>query len=152
MRPTAAADRMLEDGRRGRKSGKGFYRYRGRTGKSGKREVDDGVYPLLDVTPGRSADDREIADRAVLLMINEAAHCQDEGVIRRLRDGDIGAVFGIGFPPFLGGPFRYMDSRGIGNIVERLQELRRQHGERFAPARILTEMAAHDRPFHPEPP
>lgn len=59
-----------------------------------------------------------IAQRCVMMMLNEAARCLDEGVIRSARDGDIGAVFGIGFPPFLGGPFRYMDELGAEKVVK----------------------------------
>ncbi len=52
-----------------------------------------------------------------MMMLNEAARCFDEQIIRSARDGDIGAVFGIGFPPFLGGPFRYMDTIGAGEVA-----------------------------------
>ncbi|XNM65662.1 hypothetical protein ACLK2E_12940 [Escherichia coli] len=57
---------------------------------------------------------QQVAERCVMMMLNEAARCFDERVVRSARDGDIGAVFGIGFPPFLGGPFRYMDTLGAG--------------------------------------
>ena len=61
----------------------------------------------------------------------------DEQVIRSVRDGDIGAVFGIGFPPFLGGPFRYIDSLGAGEVVAIMQRLATQYGSRFTPCERL---------------
>lgn len=139
MAPVDVGERMLADGRKGRKSGKGFYRYdrkRGRGGKRG-RPVDEEVYRLLGVTPhaGLSAD--EIIDRTVLPMINEAVRCRDEGIIRCERDGDIGAVFGIGFPPFRGGPFHYLHRCGESNVAARLQALAEAHAPRFTPAPSL---------------
>ena len=59
-------------------------------------------------------------ERCVYMMLNEAARCLDEGIVRNARDGDIGAIFGIGFPPFLGGPFQYMDKIGAVTIVSKL--------------------------------
>ncbi|WP_290637401.1 fatty acid oxidation complex subunit alpha FadJ [Aquisalimonas sp.] len=147
MKPVAAADAMLADGRYGKKSQKGFYQYGGKK-KKGKKAVDESVYSLLKIDPSNKARESDIIDRTLLMMLNEAARCYDEGVIRSLRDGDIGAVYGIGFPPFRGGPFRYMDERGIPEIVQRLKELQQQHGERFAPAEILERMAAGGERFH----
>lgn len=68
-----------------------------------------------------------------MMMLNEAARCFDEQIIRSARDGDIGAVFGIGFPPFLGGPFRYMDTIGAGEVAAILQRPAAQFGPRFTP-------------------
>ncbi|VEA31545.1 fatty acid oxidation complex alpha subunit [Salmonella enterica subsp. enterica] len=62
-------------------------------------------------------------------------------MIRSARDGDIGAVFGIGFPPFLGGPFRYMDALGPGEMVATLQRLAALYGPRYAPCEQLVRMA-----------
>ena len=61
-------------------------------------------------------------------MVNEAALCLQEGILQSPRDGDIGAVFGLGFPPFLGGPFRYIDSLGLPKILSLLEELEKRHG------------------------
>lgn len=81
-------------------------------------------------------------------MLNEAAYCLAEGVIRSARDGDIGAIFGIGFPPFRGGPFRYMDALGIETVVQRLQQYQKTFGERYTPAPILVKMAANNERFY----
>jgi len=136
MTPVDVGERMLADGRKGRKSGKGFYRYDRKRGKVG-RPVDQGVYRLLGVTPHAKLSAEEIIDRTVLSMINEAVRCRDEGIIRCERDGDIGAVFGIGFPPFRGGPFHYLHRCGEGNVAARLQALAEAHGPRFTPAPSL---------------
>ncbi|MCH1414133.1 MAG: 3-hydroxyacyl-CoA dehydrogenase family protein, partial [Glaciecola sp.] len=90
----------------------------------------------------------EIIQRSVYMMLNEAARCLDEGVVRSARDGDIGAIFGIGFPPFLGGPFSYMDTIGISNLVERLDYFAQKYGNKFTPAPILVKMAEENRDFY----
>ncbi|KAB2922317.1 MAG: fatty acid oxidation complex subunit alpha FadJ, partial [Candidatus Contendobacter sp.] len=146
MKPAGVADKLLADGRYGRKSKKGFYLYEGV--KKGEKPVDKTVYGILGVSGDKTVDAKEIVERCVLMMLNEAALCWDEGVIRSLRDGDIGAVFGIGFPPFLGGPFRYADSLGIAELVAKLEQYRQRLGERFAPAEILRRMAQEKRTFH----
>lgn len=89
---------MLKDGRKGRKNGRGFYLYpsEGQQRQRGKR-ADTSVYLLLGITPKSHLQPAVIAQRCVMMMLNEAARCLDEGVIRSARDGDIGAVFGIGF-------------------------------------------------------
>jgi 3-hydroxyacyl-CoA dehydrogenase/enoyl-CoA hydratase/3-hydroxybutyryl-CoA epimerase len=132
---------ILGDDRKGRKNGRGFYLYPAK-GQKGRKRVDPAIYPLIGAgTQAATLTSQHIAERCVMLMLNEAARCFDEGVIRSARDGDIGAVFGIGFPPFLGGPFRYMDSLGAGNVVATLQRLESQYGTRFAPCEPLVRMA-----------
>lgn len=135
-------DVMLKTGRKGRKTGKGFFVYKGK-----HKKVDKRVYGLLKIKRKAQLSGYDLALRCVLLMLNEAARCVDEGVVKSARDGDIGAVFGIGFPPFLGGPFCYMDHLGITNVVALLEEHQAKYGERFAPCRCLKEMAADNRTF-----
>jgi 3-hydroxyacyl-CoA dehydrogenase/enoyl-CoA hydratase/3-hydroxybutyryl-CoA epimerase len=89
-----------------------------------------------------------MAERLVLALVNEAARALGDGVIRTPRDGDIGAVFGIGFPPFRGGPFRLADAMGARVVVEKLERLRERHGDRFAPAPLLLEKARSGGTFH----
>jgi 3-hydroxyacyl-CoA dehydrogenase/enoyl-CoA hydratase/3-hydroxybutyryl-CoA epimerase len=91
----------------------------------------------------------EIVTRCVLAMVNEAARCLEEGILRAPRDGDIGAVFGIGFPPFRGGPFRYVDAQGAARIVDDLELLNERFPGRFAPAEVLERNARRQERFYP---
>ena len=140
-------DVVLKDGRKGRKNGRGFYQYQHK--KFGKRKaVDPTIYALLNLTPKTHLTAQTIAERCVMMMLNEAARTLDEGVIRCARDGDIGAVFGIGFPPFLGGPFHYMDRRGAADVVNTLERLKESYGERFAPCEALLKRASSEETFY----
>jgi 3-hydroxyacyl-CoA dehydrogenase/enoyl-CoA hydratase/3-hydroxybutyryl-CoA epimerase len=146
MSPPPVLARLIEDGRAGKKNRKGLYLYDAK-----KKEPDPSVYPLLGVTPSRSGSSPsmdEIAERVVLQMVNEAARCLGEGILRSARDGDVGAVFGLGFPPFRGGPFRWIDSQGLGSIVDRLDHYRKIHGARFEAAPLLRERASQNARFH----
>jgi 3-hydroxyacyl-CoA dehydrogenase / enoyl-CoA hydratase / 3-hydroxybutyryl-CoA epimerase len=147
MQPAEALQRVLGAGRLGRKGKQGFYAY----DEKGKREgVDDSVYQLYAGGARRVEVPREgIQRRLSLAMVNEAARCLEDGIVRSARDGDIGAVFGIGFPPFRGGPFRHIDAVGAAEVVRQLEALDAQHPGRFAPARILKDMAAAGTRFYP---
>ncbi|HSK96007.1 MAG TPA: 3-hydroxyacyl-CoA dehydrogenase NAD-binding domain-containing protein, partial [Euzebyales bacterium] len=137
----ATMEAVVADGRQGRKNGRGFYQYNAENGDHVRGDVDKSIYELVRRNP-RSAPDRdEIVDRALLAMVNEAVWTLNDGVLRSPRDGDAAAVFGLGFPPALGGPLRYVDERGAPAVVERLRELAATHGPRFSPAPLLVEIA-----------
>lgn len=164
LQPARSIQAVVGAGRYGRKSKKGFYSY-DKEGKKG--DVDPGVYALF-LTPGTIPVARTIAgpiseaqgmpempaaqiqQRTVLAMLNEAVRCLSDGIIRSPRDGDVGAVFGIGFPPFRGGPFRYMDSLGLQIVVQRLEDLNARFPGRFEPAEMLLEMARRKQVFYPD--
>jgi len=140
--------RLADAGYEGRKNKRGFYRYDGQKRKKGPRPVNQEVYALLGGAPRKSVDAETMARRLALLMVNEAVYCLQEGVIESPRDGDVGAILGLGFAPFRGGPFRYLDTLGTAKAVETMECLRDVHGPRFEPAPLLREMAASDRRFH----
>lgn len=137
--------KLLENDRKGKKNGSGFYDY---SGKNSGKAVDDSIYTLLSVTPQNKYTDSTIVERCLLLMLNEAAMCLEEGVIRNARDGDIGAIFGIGFPPFKGGPFRYMDELGIEHLVSRLEHYTSSYSDKYKPAEILLKMREENHTFY----
>ncbi|MFT3837703.1 MAG: fatty acid oxidation complex subunit alpha FadJ [Myxococcaceae bacterium] len=144
MAAPATTDKLIEDGRLGRKAKKGFYKYDGK-----KKEVDATVYALLPHgTERKKLDRHEMAERCVLQMVNEAIRCLGDGVLRNPRDGDIGAIFGLGFPPFLGGPFRWADAFGAGRLLERTEHYQEKLGKRFEPAPLLLENGKAGRKFH----
>jgi len=142
MAPVPGLAALVEAGRLGRKSGQGFYRY-----AHGKRQgVDASVHALIGTEPAR-APVADVEDRLVHAMLNEAARAFDEGVVRSVRDGDIAAVFGIGYPPFRGGPLRTLDQIGAARVVDTLRRLEATYGSRFAPAPVLVEHAEHSTRF-----
>ena len=131
--------KLLKAGLHGRKNGSGFYSYPQAKNK-GRKQVNSEVYELLGGGERRSFSEAEIQDRLALLMVNEAVHCLQEGIISSPRDGDLGAILGLGFPPFRGGPFRHIDALGKGAIATRLEKLASTYGKRFEPAGMLSEV------------
>jgi len=144
LAPPAALHDLVSAGRLGRKSKRGFYTYDGK-----RKRVDESVYDLL---PGgrsrRHLPAAEIEERLSLQMVNEAIRCLGEGILRSARDGDAGAVFGLGFPPFRGGPFRHADALGTRALLEAMRRLEARHGPRFAPAPLLVELGGTGGMFH----
>ncbi|HBL25251.1 MAG TPA: hypothetical protein DD490_00270 [Acidobacteria bacterium] len=131
-------DRVPDSGRLGTKNGKGFYRYEGRERKG----PDPAVYSLLGLTPKvNDPDPGRIADRMVLPMVNEAARCLEEGIVRTAGELDLAMIFGTGFPPFRGGLCRQADQDGLGSIVATLERLAKSVAPRFAPSEALRRTA-----------
>jgi len=139
-------DRMYELGRYGRKTAKGFYEYPTDGGKKY-------LWPDLEKEFGRLPDAKQpipddVKKRLLYRQLVECARCYAEGVLTAPEDGDIGAIFGWGFPPFTGGPFSMMDTIGVAKLVQELDALTQQHGERFAPPQLLRDMAAKGERFY----
>jgi 3-hydroxyacyl-CoA dehydrogenase/enoyl-CoA hydratase/3-hydroxybutyryl-CoA epimerase len=120
-------DAKVEAGKLGVKSGEGFYKY-----------VDGRAQKSHDYPPP----DRDLEDRLVLPLLNEACACLAEGIVADADLLDAGMVFGTGFAPFRGGPIHYARQRGIEQIVNRLAELQRRFGPRFAPHRGWSHLSA----------
>lgn len=140
---TKVLDSLIGSGRLGAKNGKGFYRYR-----DGKKTVPDReTYNLAGVGPTRRLPPETVQERLVLSMLNEAAVCLDEQVVRSATDVDMAMVLGTGFPPFRGGLLHHADDTGIAVIVDRLTRLADAHGDRFRPADRLRRMVREERRF-----
>ncbi|MCS6899764.1 MAG: fatty acid oxidation complex subunit alpha FadJ [Myxococcales bacterium] len=156
MEPPSVVNRLVDDGRKGRKNERGLYLYgaarkRGRLPfqKTSLKQPDPSVYKLIGVepTPGKLPVE-EIQMRCSLQLVNEALHCYGDGVLRSARDGDIGAVFGLGFPPFRGGPFRYVDTLGATEVLRRIRSFEERLGQRWTPAPALIEAERNRKKFH----
>ncbi|XP_074803420.1 trifunctional enzyme subunit alpha, mitochondrial isoform X2 [Natator depressus] len=133
---------MLEKGFLGRKAGKGFYVYQQGVKN---RSVNSGMDEILAQfkVPSRLevCSDEDIQLRLVTRFVNEAAMCLQEGILSDPVEGDIGAVFGLGFPPCLGGPFRYTDSVGAKQLVDKLRKYEAVYGNQFTPCQLLLDHA-----------
>ncbi|MBI5367712.1 MAG: enoyl-CoA hydratase/isomerase family protein [Planctomycetes bacterium] len=138
--------KVHDTGRLGRKNGKGFFVY-----KNGKKmkQIDLTVYDLLPHGRERVPFfETEVQDRLGLAFANEAALCLEEGVIATPRDGDLGAILGLGFPPFLGGPFRWLDALGAAKAVQQMEHLEKKFGVRYRAAKSLADMARDGKRFY----
>ena len=146
----AGDEALAAAGRLGRKSGRGFYDYRG-----GKRTAASSqAYGILGVTPGKTSPvgQDEIESRLVFSMINEAAYCMAEELVASASKLDLAMIFGTGFPPFRGGLLRHADSLGSSRVLAALEDLASRLGTRFQPAPLLRDMAKSGARFHTEQP
>ncbi len=147
LQPAPALVALGGSGRLGRKGGLGFYRY-----EKGKNQgVDEEVYTSLggSVPTGRPGrDQREIRRRLVTQMINEAARVLQDGVVRTAEELDLAMIMGTGFPPFRGGLLRFADTLHPRAVLDWMRTLHEEHGDRFAPAPVLEELARADQRFY----
>ncbi|MDB5969910.1 MAG: 3-hydroxyacyl-CoA dehydrogenase [Hydrocarboniphaga sp.] len=131
-----------ELGRKGRRYGSGFYDY-----VDGRRVAWKGlseVYPPQAGPPAVEA----IKSRLLYIQALEAARAFEEGVISDPGEGDVGAVLGIGFPGYTGGPFSLIDTVGIAAFVAACEHLADRHGERYRPSAWLRARAARGEAFY----
>ncbi len=146
MKPARSFSILAKAGRMGKKNNKGFYDYTSK--KKGKRSVDQSVYDDIQVKPENKMSAQDIAERCNLALVNEAVRCLDEGILLSPRDGDVGAIFGLGFPAYLGGPFRFIDEMGSNKILNMLDKHQTKGDQRFVPAEGLATMANENKAFY----
>ncbi|TDR16828.1 3-hydroxyacyl-CoA dehydrogenase NAD-binding domain-containing protein [Marinicella litoralis] len=127
----------------GRKVGKGFYVYP----KKGRKTVNQEIYKYFGGDDRKDMAKQAIQNRIGLIFVNECVHCLEEGILFAAKDGDLAAILGLGFPPFTGGPFSYIDANGADQIVSTLSELEATHGTRFTPAKLLLKHAKNNQAF-----
>jgi len=148
---------LVEKGFLGKKTGKGFYLYPANAKKGATKQLNPEMLAMLkdarlEAGFGDKASDLSVEDiqfRIISRFVNEAAFCLQDNIIRSPVDGDIGAVFGIGFPPFMGGPFRMLDHTGTQQFVDRMLKFRDEKGPQFEPADILKDYAKAGKKWHP---
>ncbi|KAI6208211.1 Mitochondrial trifunctional protein alpha subunit [Aphelenchoides besseyi] len=143
---------VVSAGHRGRKVNSGIYTYK-TEGKKVKKEVNEAVRKIIEQhriqapTSVSSTEDKQL--RVVSRFVNEALLCLEEGIIRGPSDGDIASVFGLGFPPFFGGPFRFVDLYGADKLVKKMESYANAYSEvQFAPCNLLRDHAKNGKKFY----
>lgn len=140
---------LFENNRLGQKNGVGFYKYE--TDKKGKPKklADTTTYELLKAvqTDSRQVDDQEIIDRMMIAFCNETVRCLEDNIVASAGEADMAMIMGVGFPPFRGGPCRYIDQIGVANYVELCNKYAHLGKAYEAPAKLVT-MAANGETFY----
>jgi enoyl-CoA hydratase/long-chain 3-hydroxyacyl-CoA dehydrogenase len=140
---------MVDAGNLGRKSGKGIFIYE----KGSKdRPVNPSAEAILQkhrLEPKLPHVDEDILFRMVVRFVNEAVLCLEEKILANPLEGDVGAVFGLGFPPFTGGPFHYVDKVGAQFIVDKMRKYQAAYGVAFTPCQLLLDHANSSKKFFP---
>ena len=141
-------ERIVAEGRLGQKSGRGFYRYEGRT-----RLADPAVNALVeDVSrelgiSRRAIPEEEILERLLHPLVNEGARILEEGIAIRAGDIDVVYVNGYGFPAWRGGPMFWAEQSGLARVLGTMRRLAPTHGARWRPAALLERLVAAGAPF-----
>ncbi|MEI9803658.1 MAG: 3-hydroxyacyl-CoA dehydrogenase NAD-binding domain-containing protein [Pseudolabrys sp.] len=139
-------EEMVEKrGRFGRKNGKGFYDYP----PSGPKKLWPGLAELQPqhLDPD-TIDVQELKDRLLAMQALETARCFEEKVLTDMREADVGSILGFGFAPFSGGTLSYIDMMGTKKFVELCRKLEAKFGARFAPNKLLLDLAEKSETFY----
>lgn len=144
-RSNDAIIKMFKDGYNGKKNKRGLYKY---DEKGKKQGINEEIYKYFGSPARKEFATETIQHRMGMMMINEALYCLQEGILESATDGDVGAIFGLGFPPFTGGPFRYIDYHGADKVLAIMEDLAAKYGARFKPAQILRDKAAKGEKFY----
>jgi 3-hydroxyacyl-CoA dehydrogenase/enoyl-CoA hydratase/3-hydroxybutyryl-CoA epimerase len=147
------SDKLIETmvaklGRMGRKNGKGFYDYP--SDKGAKKRLWPGLKDIVTITHHVAEPDEvaELKKRFLYRQAVEAARCFDENVVTDPREADVGAILGWGFAPYTGGPLSIIDAVGTKKFVEECDRMAQKYGKRFAPPKLLRDMAAKNETFY----
>jgi len=143
----ALMENMVSKGWLGKKSGQGFYLY-DKKGKGKTISPDVKTYLKEFVQKDLKLDKDEIQNRIISRFVNEAAKCLEDEIIADPVVGDIGLVFGTGFAPFRGGPFRYLDQIGVSGYVDMMNSFADKYGPQFEPCQLLKDYAATNKKFY----
>ncbi|MBX3509214.1 MAG: 3-hydroxyacyl-CoA dehydrogenase, partial [Parvibaculum sp.] len=136
---------VVDLGRVGKKAGKGFYDYPA----DGKKKLWPGLADLIGKSQNPDdIDVQELKNRFLYIQALEAARCFEEGVVTDVRDADVGAILGWGFAPWAGGPLSLIDMVGTAAFVEQCDKLAQKYGPRFAPNKLLRDMASKGETFY----
>jgi len=126
----------------GRKSGKGCYIYDDTKGERPLNTEAENIFKQFSLKPAENCSaDEDLQLRLVTRFVNESVYSLQDGVLRTALEGDIGAVFGLGFPPMHGGPFRYVDTMGAQKVVDAMRKFENAYGTPFTPCQLLLDMA-----------
>lgn len=145
IKPHPSLGLLVSNERLGVKNGQGFYKYH-----KGQGRFDKSVYKFFPVHSEKSESmtNKEIQERIMLAMINEALICLEEKIIDSPQEGDIAALLGLGFPSVIGGPFNYVDSEGAGEILKKLHNLSVKYGTRYISPVLLKDASVSGNKFY----
>jgi 3-hydroxyacyl-CoA dehydrogenase/enoyl-CoA hydratase/3-hydroxybutyryl-CoA epimerase len=139
------AELVVARSRFGRKNGKGFYDYPDK----GEKRLWPGLGDLQKVKLDPDGIDvQELKDRLLGIQALETARCFEESVLTDIREADVGSILGFGFAPFSGGTLSYIDMMGTARFVAMCERLAAKHGPRFAPSKLLLDMASKNETFY----
>jgi len=146
LRQKALLEFMVEKKQRlGRKNGKGFYDYP----EKGPKKLWPGLAEMQSTKLAPDTIDvQELKDRFLAMQALETARCFEEGVLTDVREADVGSILGFGFAPFSGGTLSYIDMMSVPRFIELCQRLEKKYGSRFAPAKLLLDMAQKGESFY----